>query len=284
MATGHAVNIPHSVFDPVRTLTATIAAELGEASAGSRPLPGAVPDRRSCCSSITFVVNLTADLVVARHPQRTMSDAPTPADVRARPRRRRASSARETRRAVRSSAAMAAAMVVPLLLIVGYLVVAGAGRSLSLGVPHSTNPAGGMTDGRHLAGASSARSTSSASRCCVVGADRRAGGGLPERIRARQLVHPHHQPGGGEPRRRAQHRARAVRPRRLRAIRRASGSSILAASLTLAIMTLPVIIASTQGGAGGGADVVPRSLLERRRHPLADDPRASSCRTRSAAS
>ena len=35
MATGHAINIPHSVFDPVRTLTATIAAELGEASAGS---------------------------------------------------------------------------------------------------------------------------------------------------------------------------------------------------------------------------------------------------------
>ena len=35
MATGHAVNIPHSVLDPVRTLTATIAAELGEASVGS---------------------------------------------------------------------------------------------------------------------------------------------------------------------------------------------------------------------------------------------------------
>ena len=45
MATGHAVNIPDSVFDPVRTLTATIAAELGEASVGSRPLPGAVRDR-----------------------------------------------------------------------------------------------------------------------------------------------------------------------------------------------------------------------------------------------
>ena len=35
MATGHAINIPKSIFDPVRTLTATIAAELGEASAGS---------------------------------------------------------------------------------------------------------------------------------------------------------------------------------------------------------------------------------------------------------
>ncbi len=34
MATGHAVDIPHTVFDPVRTLTATIAAELGEAVEG----------------------------------------------------------------------------------------------------------------------------------------------------------------------------------------------------------------------------------------------------------
>ena len=30
MCTGHAVNIPHSLLDPVRTLTATIASELGE--------------------------------------------------------------------------------------------------------------------------------------------------------------------------------------------------------------------------------------------------------------
>jgi phosphate transport system permease protein len=34
MATGHAVQIPHSLLDPVRTLTATIAAELGETVAG----------------------------------------------------------------------------------------------------------------------------------------------------------------------------------------------------------------------------------------------------------
>jgi len=34
MATGHAVQIPHSILDPVRTLTATIAAELGEAVRG----------------------------------------------------------------------------------------------------------------------------------------------------------------------------------------------------------------------------------------------------------
>jgi phosphate transport system permease protein len=63
MATGHAINIPHSVFDPVRTLTATIAAELGEASVGSAHyqvlfLVGIL------LFSITFVVNLSADLIV----------------------------------------------------------------------------------------------------------------------------------------------------------------------------------------------------------------------------
>ena len=63
MATGHAVKIPHSVFDPVRTLTATIAAELGETSAGSDHyqvlfIIGIL------LFSITFVVNLTADLVI----------------------------------------------------------------------------------------------------------------------------------------------------------------------------------------------------------------------------
>lgn len=63
MATGHAVNVPKSIFDPVRTLTATIAAELGEAPSGSDHyqvlfLVGVL------LFSITFLVNLTADLVV----------------------------------------------------------------------------------------------------------------------------------------------------------------------------------------------------------------------------
>jgi phosphate transport system permease protein len=63
MATGHAVNIPHSIFDPVRTLTATIAAELGEAPQGSAHyqvlfIIGIL------LFSITFVVNLLADLAV----------------------------------------------------------------------------------------------------------------------------------------------------------------------------------------------------------------------------
>ncbi|HEX6273919.1 MAG TPA: phosphate ABC transporter permease subunit PstC [Polyangiaceae bacterium] len=63
MATGHAVNIPTSPFDPVRTLTATIAAELGEASVGSAHyrvlfVIGIL------LFTITFVVNLIADVVV----------------------------------------------------------------------------------------------------------------------------------------------------------------------------------------------------------------------------
>ena len=63
MATGHSVQVPHSVFDSCRTLTATIAAELGEASEGS-------PHYRVLfligilLFTITFIVNLTADLVV----------------------------------------------------------------------------------------------------------------------------------------------------------------------------------------------------------------------------
>lgn len=63
MATGHAVHVPTSIFDSVRTLTATIAAELGEASQGS-------PHYRVLfligilLFTITFIVNLTADLVV----------------------------------------------------------------------------------------------------------------------------------------------------------------------------------------------------------------------------
>ena len=45
MATGHAIQIPHSLLDPIRTLTATIAAELGEAVQGDTALPRAVRDR-----------------------------------------------------------------------------------------------------------------------------------------------------------------------------------------------------------------------------------------------
>ena len=63
MATGHAVHIPHSILDSVRTLTANIAAELGEAPANSAHyqvlfLIGVL------LFLITFIVNLAADLIV----------------------------------------------------------------------------------------------------------------------------------------------------------------------------------------------------------------------------
>jgi phosphate transport system permease protein len=63
MATGHAVHIPYSPLDSVRTLTANIAAELGEAPANSEHyqvlfLMGVL------LFLITFVVNLAADFIV----------------------------------------------------------------------------------------------------------------------------------------------------------------------------------------------------------------------------
>ena len=63
MATGHAVHVPHGILDSVRTLTANIAAELGEAPAGSDHyrilfLTGIQ------LFAITFAVNLAADLAV----------------------------------------------------------------------------------------------------------------------------------------------------------------------------------------------------------------------------
>lgn len=63
MATGHAINIPTSPFDPVRTLTATIAAELGEASVGSAHYQ-VLFVIGILLFSITFLVNLAADVVV----------------------------------------------------------------------------------------------------------------------------------------------------------------------------------------------------------------------------
>ena len=63
MTTGHAVQIPRSLVDPIRTLTATIAAELGEAVQGDTHyrvlfVIGLV------LFAVTFVVNLTAELVI----------------------------------------------------------------------------------------------------------------------------------------------------------------------------------------------------------------------------
>lgn len=63
MATGHAIKIPTSLLDSVRTLTATIAAELGEAPEHSEHyqvlfIIGIL------LFLITFVINMVADLVV----------------------------------------------------------------------------------------------------------------------------------------------------------------------------------------------------------------------------
>jgi phosphate transport system permease protein len=63
MASGHSINLPTSIFDSVRALTATIAAELGETAVGS--------DHYRVLFTlgiflfvVTFIINLTADLVV----------------------------------------------------------------------------------------------------------------------------------------------------------------------------------------------------------------------------
>ena len=63
MATGHSVQIPHSVFDPVRTLTATIAAELGETVAGG-PHYRVLFLLGSVLMAISLAINVTADLIV----------------------------------------------------------------------------------------------------------------------------------------------------------------------------------------------------------------------------
>jgi len=63
MATGHSINIPTSVFDSVRALTATIAAELGETAQGSQHYQ-ALFTLGIFLFLVTFIINLTADLVV----------------------------------------------------------------------------------------------------------------------------------------------------------------------------------------------------------------------------
>ncbi len=63
MASGHAIHIPTSVFDSVRALTATIAAELGEAPVGSDHYR-ALFTIGIFLFLVTFLINLTADIVV----------------------------------------------------------------------------------------------------------------------------------------------------------------------------------------------------------------------------
>jgi phosphate transport system permease protein len=63
MATGHSIKIPTSVLDSVRTLTATIAAELGEAPVHSEHYQ-VLFVIGILLFTITFAVNLTADLII----------------------------------------------------------------------------------------------------------------------------------------------------------------------------------------------------------------------------
>jgi len=63
MASGHSVNLPTGIFDSVRALTATIAAELGETAVGSEHYQ-ALFTLGIMLFVITFAINLTADIVV----------------------------------------------------------------------------------------------------------------------------------------------------------------------------------------------------------------------------
>ncbi len=65
MASGHAINLPTSVFDSVRALTATIAAELGETAVGSEHYQ-ALFALGILLFIVTFAINLTADILVRR--------------------------------------------------------------------------------------------------------------------------------------------------------------------------------------------------------------------------
>lgn len=63
MASGHSINIPTSVFDSVRALTATIAAELGETAVGSEHYR-ALFTLGILLFVVTFAINLAADIAV----------------------------------------------------------------------------------------------------------------------------------------------------------------------------------------------------------------------------
>jgi len=65
MITGNAAIIPHSLFQPVRTLTATIAAEMGEAVVGSEHY-FALFAIGIVLFIISFAINVTADLFLHR--------------------------------------------------------------------------------------------------------------------------------------------------------------------------------------------------------------------------
>jgi phosphate transport system permease protein len=70
MVTGNAAVIPHGLLQPVRTLTATIAAEMGEAAKGS-PHYSALFAIGIVLFVISFLINLTADLFLNKSRGRT---------------------------------------------------------------------------------------------------------------------------------------------------------------------------------------------------------------------
>jgi phosphate transport system permease protein len=63
MATGHSIQIPGSIFEPGRTLTATIAAELGESPKGGEHYQ-ALFAIGLVLFVLSFIVNLTADYLI----------------------------------------------------------------------------------------------------------------------------------------------------------------------------------------------------------------------------
>jgi phosphate transport system permease protein len=66
MATGNALKTPHHLFDSVRTMTATIAIELGEVPFGSNHYHGLFVVG-FILFLMTFVVNLVADIVLTKY-------------------------------------------------------------------------------------------------------------------------------------------------------------------------------------------------------------------------
>lgn len=69
MVTGNAAIIPHSVFEPVRTIPATIAAELGEAPAGGAHYQSLF--MLGCILFvITMIISITAEAISKRQPSK----------------------------------------------------------------------------------------------------------------------------------------------------------------------------------------------------------------------
>jgi len=66
MACGNSQAMPHSFFDSVRTMTATIAIELGETAYGS-PHYHSLFVIGFVLFVITFAVNLVSDLILAKY-------------------------------------------------------------------------------------------------------------------------------------------------------------------------------------------------------------------------